>query len=80
MGFEKKLEKGRGGILARKCLEELRKGVSERGRLSGWEEERKKFSEDRGKEVVEVKERRRRGEEVYERWEQRDRELQKEER
>jgi len=40
VGFEKKLEKGRGGILARKCLEELRKGISERGRLSGWEEER----------------------------------------
>lgn len=51
------------------------KGLSEGGEFSGWEVERKKFFEDRGKEVeVEMEEKKRRGKE---KWEQRDRELQK---
>lgn len=80
VGFEKKLEEGRGGMLARKCLEEMKRRIREGKKLSSWEEERKKFFEERGKEVKEMEERREEGEEVYEGWEERDREKQKEER
>jgi len=78
--FEMKMDEGRGGMLARKCWEEVKKRINEGKELSSWEEKRKNFLEDRGKELKEMEERRRRGEEVYDGWEQRDRELQKEER
>lgn len=80
VGFEKKLEEGKGGGLARKCFEEMKRKIREGRELTRWEEERRKFFEDRGKEVKEMEEKRERGEEVYEGWEQRDRETQREER
>lgn len=72
--FEKKLEEGKGGELARKCWEEM-KGRIRRGKEGiGWEEERRRFIKERGwkmEEMVEL-----RGEELIER----KRRLQKEER
>lgn len=68
IGMERKLEEGRGGILARKCIKEMKKRIRGRKRLSEWEEERKKFFEDRGRGIRELEEGRERGEEVYEGW------------
>ena len=46
--YERKLEEGQGGELARECWEEI-KGRARRGKvLGGWEEERKGFFEERG--------------------------------
>jgi len=48
IGFEKRLAEGRGSDLARKCWEEMKvRGGGTRVR-SGWEEERRKFLEERG--------------------------------
>lgn len=54
--------------------------VIEGKELSSWIEEKKMFLEYRGKDLKEMVDRRRRVEAVYDGWEQRDRELQKEER
>lgn len=46
--YERRLEEGKGSVLARKCLEEIReRGLS--GKVNtGWEEERREFFEHRG--------------------------------
>lgn len=77
--FERKLEEGRGGMLAMKCCKKMKKKIAEEKELSEWEEERRKFWEDRGKDMKEMAERGRE-EEVYDGWEQRDRNMQKEKR
>lgn len=41
--MEKRLREGRGGELARKCFEEMRKKCKEGKTEQGWKEERKKF-------------------------------------
>lgn len=46
--FEKRLEEGRGGKLARKCLEELKRRYNEEKTLLKWEKERENFFENRG--------------------------------
>jgi len=43
VGFEKKLEEGRGGGLARRCFEEMKRKIREGGEMTGWEEERRIF-------------------------------------
>lgn len=58
IGMERKLEEGREGILARKCLEEMKKEIRKGKKLLEWEEERKKFFEDRRKGIREIEERR----------------------
>ena len=61
-GYERKLEEGRGGELARLCWSEMRERAKE-GRVIGeWEEERKLFYMGRGWNLSEVEERRERGE------------------
>lgn len=45
--YEKKLDKEKGGVLARRCWEEIKERGRERG-WSEWEEERKGFFEKRG--------------------------------
>lgn len=47
-GYEKKLEEGKGGELARRCWEELRERAKRGKVMGGWEEERKAFMEERG--------------------------------
>lgn len=56
IGMERKLEEGREGILARKCLEEMEKGIREGKKLLEWE--RKKFFEARRKGIRGIEERR----------------------
>ena len=46
--YEKKLEEGKGGGLARACLEEMKERAEKNRKLSKWEEERKGFFEERG--------------------------------
>lgn len=46
-GYEKRLEEGKGGELARICWEEMRKRVRKDKALGGWEEKRKEFWEIR---------------------------------
>lgn len=41
--FERRLGKGRGEALVRKCLEEIKERVAKRREISGWEEERRDF-------------------------------------
>lgn len=44
-GYEKRLKEGKGGVLARRCWEEIKeRGIREGGR-SEWEKERKSFFE-----------------------------------
>lgn len=43
VSFKKKLEKRRGGKLAKKCWEEMERRIKEGRKLSSWEEERKVF-------------------------------------
>ena len=60
--YERKLEEGQGGELAREFWEEV-KGRARRGKvLGGWEEERKGFFEERGWVIEEVEVVRGRGE------------------
>lgn len=49
--FEKRLEEGKGGELARKCLEEVRRREGREGRTSEWEKERIEFIIGRGVEI-----------------------------
>lgn len=46
-GYEKRLEEGKGGELARICWEEMRKRARKGKTLGEWEEERKEFWEIR---------------------------------
>ncbi|KMQ86830.1 hypothetical protein RF55_14087 [Lasius niger] len=45
--FEKKLEEGKGGEIARECLEEIKKRLEKNKKKSEWEEEREKFYRER---------------------------------
>lgn len=56
--FEERLEEGKGSILARKCLGEMRKRWSNGRVREGWEEDRKEFFRDRGLVIGEVERRR----------------------
>lgn len=47
-GFEKRLEEGRGSELTRSCWRELRERAWEGKVGSEWDEERRRFFEDRG--------------------------------
>ena len=60
-GYDRKLEEGKGGELARDCWEEMKRRMR-RGRvLQGWEEEREQFFKDKGWTVEEVERMRDRG-------------------
>ena len=79
-GFEKKMEEGEGGELARLCWEEM-KGRFKRGKvLEGWEKEREQFFGERGWTVEEVERGRERGEIRGEEIVNRERKMQEEER
>lgn len=53
-GCDKRLESGKGSEITRLCWEEIReRGTRERDG-SSWEEERKKFFEDKGRRMAEV--------------------------
>lgn len=43
VGFKMKIEEGKGGSLAKKCFEEMKKKIREERELTRWEEERRKF-------------------------------------
>src|SRR5580765_19665 len=46
--FEKRLEEGKGGEIARECLKEIKKRGEKNKKKSEWEEEREKFFRERG--------------------------------
>ncbi|XP_070527737.1 golgin subfamily A member 6-like protein 22 [Cardiocondyla obscurior] len=78
--YEKRLKKGRGGVLARACWEEMKERARE-GKTSGkWEKEREEFFERLGWTLERIEERREeegmRGEEIV----VKDKELQRKER
>lgn len=52
-GYEEKLMKGKGSMLAQRCLREVRQRVSKDGGMSGWERQRKQFFEERGMKISE---------------------------
>lgn len=74
--FEEKLAKGKGSEIARKCLEEIRKREGRERELTGWEKE-KKECRGPGGEVMEQREGITGG---VERWVEREKEKDKEER
>jgi len=78
--FEKRLEEGRGGGLARDCLEEIRERFREERTLTCWEREREKFFEERGVKREEVEEKNREEENWINKIEERDKEKQRKER
>ncbi|XP_046141609.1 protein MNN4-like [Osmia bicornis bicornis] len=79
-GFERRMLEGRGGELARKCLEEIIFREQRERPKSKWEEERKKFFEERGIEQTKLEEKRRRREMGFEEIEEADIRMQEKER
>lgn len=53
-GYERKLEEGRGGELARRCRAEMKRRARVGRDNEGWEEERRKFYEGKGWKAEEV--------------------------
>ncbi|EZA46498.1 hypothetical protein X777_00096 [Ooceraea biroi] len=78
MGYEERLETGSGSIWARRCWEEIKGREGVKG--SRWEEERKDFYKERGVAVEWVKRRREEGREIRGEIEERDKEVQQQER
>lgn len=78
--YKKKLEEGKGGILARKCLEEIRRRIMKEEASSTWEEERKGFFSKRGMDVKKVEKGRKKGEFRWEVVEKEEKRRQREER
>lgn len=74
--YERQLEEGKGSVLARKCRKEMKERFREGKIISDWEEGRKKFFEDRGIKIEEVKRGRDEGE-VWKEVERRDKERQR---
>ena len=79
-GFERKLEEGEGGELARLCWEEMKGRFERRKVLEGWKKEGEQFFEERGWTVEEVERGRERGEVRGEEIVVRERKMQEEER
>ncbi|KMQ91217.1 hypothetical protein RF55_8945 [Lasius niger] len=79
-GFEKRLEEGKGGHLARMCWKEMRERWKEGKTGSSWEMGRRKFFEDKGIKIEEVERRRGEGEMWFGELLARDREEQRKER
>lgn len=65
-GFERRIEQKRGGELAEKCWEEVRKRGKKGKEMGGWEGERRKFFENRGVKVEEMEKRREEGRDWFE--------------
>jgi len=65
--FEKKLEEERGGIIARRCWEEMRERERRGRERSDWEKEIERFWEERGTSIREVEEKREQGNDGF--WE-----------
>ncbi|XP_068991496.1 trichohyalin-like [Neodiprion pinetum] len=78
--FERKLERGEGSELARRCWEEIRDKAEAGRQGSRWERERESFFAERGAESREVVARRERGEMEFREIEEREREEQRKER
>nr|XP_034194024.1 uncharacterized protein LOC117610565 [Osmia lignaria] len=78
--YERKLWQGRGGELAKSCWVQVIGNETRRGEGSKWEEERKKFFEERGLKLEKLEEKRSSGEMGYEELEERDKQMQEEER
>ena len=71
-GYEKRLEEGKGGGLAKVCLGEIKERAKKGGELSDWERERREYFEGKGMKLREIEERREKGEfrwEEIEDWE-----------
>ncbi|XP_036145342.1 uncharacterized protein LOC118646472 [Monomorium pharaonis] len=79
-GYEKKLEEGGGGELARRCWMEIKKKAREGKAKSGWEVERINFYKERGWEMEEVERLREKGKLRGEELVRREREKQRKER
>ncbi|XP_046142799.1 uncharacterized protein LOC123988066 [Osmia bicornis bicornis] len=79
-GFERKLWEGIGGELARSCWEQLIRDEGRGGEKNKWEEEREKFFQERGIEMREIENKRRSWEMEYKEIEEKDRQIQEEER
>jgi len=54
--YENKLRDGKGGELARECLEKIRNKVKKGKAMKGWEEERVNFIEERRWKMEEIEE------------------------
>ena len=79
-GYERKLEEGKGGELARECWEEMKRRMRRGKVLEGWEEEREQYYKDKGWTVEEVERLRDKGELRGEELVERERRTQEEER
>ncbi|RLU19665.1 hypothetical protein DMN91_008222 [Ooceraea biroi] len=60
-GFEKRLKEGRGGVLTRRCWEEVKERAKRRKVEEGWEEERKRHFEGKGWKIEEMEKKREEG-------------------
>lgn len=52
--YKNKFREGKGGELARECLEEIRNKIKKGKAVKGWEEERVNFMEERGWKMEEI--------------------------
>jgi len=78
--LEERMAEGRGSILAQRCWQEMRDRMLRGRELSEWEKEREQFFRERGVEWREWEGKRVREEARFQELEEKDKELQKEER
>jgi len=77
--FEERLEEGRGGVLAQRCLREMNDRIGKGKKLSDWEKERCDFFREMGMDWKEWEGQRMEGRTNFEELEERNWELQREE-
>lgn len=75
--LEKRLAKGKGSKIAKRCLKELRKRRKREVTRSRWEEEKRRFSEERELKLVKVERARNKGENWFNKIKKRDKVKQK---
>jgi len=78
--FEKRLEEGKGGKLAKDCLEEIKKRIEKGRRVSNWEKEREEYFKGKGLGELAWKREEKEGMIGYEAVERKEKEEQREER
>lgn len=81
-GYERKLEKGKGEVLAKGCWEEMKERARSGKVIGGWKEKGKKFLEERKWKIeeMEILRERERGEFRGQRLRKRERRIQRKER
>lgn len=79
MEVRKKIDEGRGSELARECREEMKKRFKEGRVISEWEKGKKRFCEEKGITIEELKRKRKKGKASYEELKKKDKEKTKKE-